>query len=219
MGFTVTHSGGTKDAAFQDYARLLRRYGIDLGKALRVPEPDTNRRWLYVWNDQAKAQAFADELKATTADPEWGVVEVNGQVSEGPLGPLVIQIARRRDGLTFGLHTLSRTLIRSAFPGAVGVSYTFIDTATWHEFRKVRGDLTALTQQVVPAITGLTNEQLEGLGYAVIDAGDDATLVFLRPGTLPHAGGGVSADGASGGADASPPSSVGGAGSASPPRA
>ena len=59
MGFTVTHQGGTKDVEFEAYARLLRQKGVDLAKLNRVPEPGTGRRWLYVWNVEADAQAFA----------------------------------------------------------------------------------------------------------------------------------------------------------------
>jgi hypothetical protein len=32
MGFTVTHQGGTKDVEFEDYARLLRKKGLDQRK-------------------------------------------------------------------------------------------------------------------------------------------------------------------------------------------
>jgi hypothetical protein len=112
MGFTVTHPGGTKDAAFQAYARLLRQRGVDLGKLPRARDPISDRRWLYVWNTQADAQAFADELKEQTGDPTWEVVQVNGPPSEGPLGSVVIQMVRQADGLTFGLHPLSRAMIR-----------------------------------------------------------------------------------------------------------
>src|SRR5438552_15727012 len=110
MGFTVTHQGGAKDAEFQAYARLLRQRGADLGKLPRVPEPGTNRRWLYVWNTRAEAQAFAEELRERTGDPAWQVAEVNGPASEGPLSRLLIQLARQADGLTFALHPPSRAL-------------------------------------------------------------------------------------------------------------
>ena len=131
MGFTVTHAGGTKDAEFQEYARLLRQRGVDLGRVPRVPDPGTNRRWLYVWDTEAEARAFANELKKRTGDAGWSVVQVNGPASEGPLGPVVIQLARRADGLTFGLHPLGRATIQSAFPGTVpATSYASIDIPT-----------------------------------------------------------------------------------------
>src|SRR5207249_1063391 len=112
MGFTVYHSGGTRDSEFQAYVRLLRQRGVDIGKLKRVPEPGTGRRWLYVWDTQAQAQAFADQLKKRTGDQGWEVIKVNGPPSEGPLGPIVIQLARQADGLTFEVHPLSRAMIR-----------------------------------------------------------------------------------------------------------
>jgi hypothetical protein len=66
MGFTVTHQAGTKDVEFDAYGRLLQQKGVDLAKLNRVPEPGTSRRWLYVWNVEADAQVFADELKKRT---------------------------------------------------------------------------------------------------------------------------------------------------------
>ena len=82
MGFTVTRQGGTKDVEFEAYARLLRQKGVDLAKLNRVPEPGTGRRWLYVWNVEADAQAFADELKKRTRDQAWEVVQVDAPPSD-----------------------------------------------------------------------------------------------------------------------------------------
>jgi hypothetical protein len=182
MGFTVTRPGGTKDAEFQTYARLLRQRGVDLGRLPRVPEPGTNKRWLYLWKTQADAQAFADELKQQSGDPAWQVVPVNAPASEGPLGPILIQMVRQADGLTFGLHPLSRAMIRSAFPNAVSsTTYASIDPASWEDFRKKKGGLANLVRQLAPNLTGLTQEQLETLGYAVVDADTSETLVFVPP--------------------------------------
>jgi hypothetical protein len=182
VGFTVTREGGTKDAEFQAYARLLRQLGKDLGKLPRVPEPGTGRRWLYVWNTKEEAGVFADELKKRTGDSAWEVVDVNAAASEGPLGPILSQMTRQADGLTFALHPLSRALIRSAFPRAVSsASTTSIDTATWYGFRKEKGGLEELVRQIAPSLTGLSSDDLEALGYAVVDADSDETLVFRRP--------------------------------------
>jgi hypothetical protein len=182
MGFTVTRPGGTKDAEFQAYARLLRQKGVDLGKLPRVPEPGTNRRWLYVWNSQADAQAFANELKEHSGDPGWQVVQVNGPPSVGPLGPVLIQMVRQAEGLTFRLHPLSRAMIRSAFPDAVSpTTYASIDPSNWDDFRKKKGGLADLVRELAPNLTGLMPEQLAALGYAVVDADTDETLVFVPP--------------------------------------
>jgi hypothetical protein len=181
MGFTVYHEGGTKDAEFEAYARLLRQRGADLGKLPRVPEPATNRRWLYVWNTREEAEAFARELKKRTGDRAWSVLELNAPISEGPLGPILIQLTRRGDGLSFTLHPLSLALIRSAFPQVGPTTRTFIDTELWYDFLRTRGDLAELTRQIAPGLTGLQLEQLERLGYAVVDDDTDETLVYSPP--------------------------------------
>jgi hypothetical protein len=180
MSFTVMRPGGTKDAEFQAYARLLRQTGKDLGKLLRVPEPGTGRRWLYAWAARDEAQAFADELKKRTGNGEWVVVEVASPPSEGPLGPLVIQMKRQVEGLTFGLHILSQALIRSAFPGAVSsATYATIDTPTWYDIKKRKGGLADLVREIAPLLTGLNREQLNILGYSVVDSDTDETLVSV----------------------------------------
>lgn len=181
MGFTVTRQGGAKDAEFEAYARLLRQRGVDLGKLPRVPEPDTKRRWLYVWNTREEAQTFATELTKRTGDPAWEVIPTTAKPSEGPMGPILIQLARQADGLTFALHPLSRALIRSAFPDAVGESTVSIDTQTWYDFQRTHGDLGDLVRQIAPNLTGLRNDQLATLGYAVIDQNTERTFVFVPP--------------------------------------
>ncbi len=181
MGFAVFRPGGTKDHEFEAYARLLRQQGVDLGRLPRVLEPGTGRRWLYVWDNEAKAQAFANELKKRTGDSAWEVIPVNAPPSEGPMGPVLIQLARRGDGLIFAIHPLSRAMIQSAFPDVFGVNTVSIDTERWYDFRKTRGTLPDMVRQIAPTLTGLTSEQLETLGYAVIDDQSDDTLVFVPP--------------------------------------
>jgi len=210
MTFTVIEAGGIKDAEFLDYARLLRQNGLDLAKLPRVPEPGTNRRWLYAWTTRDQAQRFADELNQQRQDPVWNVVEVNAPVSEGPLGPLVIQLVRQGDGLTFGLHPLSRALIRSAFPKAVSATtYATLDTAAWYVFRKTKGNLGKLVAEIGPSLTGLTGEQLETLGYAVVDADSQKTLVFVPPAELVYGAVGGSRGGKAGGCPGGNGSSLG----------
>ena len=137
---------------------------------------------MYVWNTPAEAEAFANELKEQTNDPAWEVVEVSASPSEGPLGPVVIQMVRQAEGLTFALHPLGRALIRSAFPQAVSsTTYATIDTANWYDFRKSKGGLRELAREVVPGLTGLNLAQLETLGYSVIDADSGETLVSTPP--------------------------------------
>jgi hypothetical protein len=182
VGFTVSRPGGTRDAEFQAYARLLRQRGVDLGRLPRVRDPLTDKRWLYVWNSRAEAQAFADELTEQTGDGAWKVIEVSVPPSEGPLGPVVIQLLRQADGLTFALHPLSRAMIRSAFPQAVpATTFATIDTPTWNDFKKTRGGLGELVREVAPTLTGISAAQLEAIGYAVVDADSNETLVSVPP--------------------------------------
>jgi hypothetical protein len=185
MSFTVNHNGGTKDAEFEAYARLLRQRGIDLGKLPRVPDPGTGRRWLYVWDAKEKAQAFADELKERTRDSAWNVVEVAAPASEGPMGPVIIQVGRRANGLVFGLHPLSRAMIQSAFPGGKGAAGTIsITFETFEDFQTIHGSIEDLAREIGPTLTGLKPEELEKLGYALIEDDTDRTLVFVPPGDL-----------------------------------
>jgi hypothetical protein len=191
MAFTVSRSdGGTKDAEFEAYARLLRQQGVDLGKLPRAPEPGTRRRWLYVWDSREAAQAFADELKRRTGDNAWIVIEVAAPPSQGPMGPIIVQVGRRANGLVLGLHPLSRTMIQSAYPSARREGTTVsisIDFNTFQEFLSKFGSIEELARSVVPTLTGLTLEQLEKLGYALIEDDTDRTLVFVPPGDLVQA--------------------------------
>jgi hypothetical protein len=189
MAFTVSRNGGTtRDAEFEAYARLLRQQGVDLGRLPRVPEPGTGRRWLYVWDSRDEAQAFADELKKRTRNNAWAVSEVAVPPSEGPMGPILVQVGRRANGLVFGLHPLSRAMIRSAFPDAKGTATTLaIQFETLEEFLAAHGSIEALAREVVPTLTGLKLPELERLGYALIEEDTDRTLVFVRPGDLVQA--------------------------------
>ena len=189
MAFTVTRSDGyTRDAEFEAYARLLQQQGVDLGKLPRAPEPGTGRRWLYVWDYREKAQAFADELKKRTRDDAWVVVEVAAPPSQGPMGPIIVQVGRRASGLVLGLHPLSRTMIRSAFPDAKQTAtMVTINFETLQDFVTTHGSIEDLAREVVPTLTGLELQELEGLGYALIEDDTDRTLVFVLPGDLVQA--------------------------------
>ena len=186
MTFTVSRSdGGSKDSQFDAYARLLRQRGVDLGKLPRAPEPGTGCRWLYVWDSREKAQTFADELKKRTRDDAWVVAEVAAPPSEGPMGPIIVQVGRRASGLVLGLHPLSRAMIQSAFPDAKGAGATVpINFETLQDFLNIHGSIEDLAREVVPTLTGLKLEELENLGYALIEDDTDRTLVFVRPGDL-----------------------------------
>jgi hypothetical protein len=179
MGFTVTHQGGTKDVEFEAYARLLRQKGVDLAKLNRVPEPGTSRRWLYVWNVEADARAFADELKKRTRDNAWEMVQVNAPASEGPLGPVEIQVGRQSNGWTFALHPFSRQMLQEVFSGSCRVPSVFIATDTRQDFQTTMGGLADLAEQVAIILTGVSIDQLTDKfgGYRVYDPATKKELV------------------------------------------
>ena len=179
MGFTVTRQGGTKDVEFEAYARLLRQKGVDLAKLNRVPEPGTGRRWLYVWNVEADAQAFADELKKRTRDNAWEVVQVNAPPSEGPLGPVEIQVGRQSNGWTFALHPFSRQMLQEVFPNSCRVPSVFIAADSRQPLLPTMGDLADLSEQVAIILTGVSIDQLTDKfgGYRVYDPAIKKELV------------------------------------------
>lgn len=183
MGFTVTRPVGTKDAEFEAYVRLLRQQGKELGNLPRVPDPENpKRRWVYVWDTQQEAQHFADELKEETGYNGWRVEPTAAPPSNGPFGPVLFQLARRSDGLVLALHPLSLAMIREAFPKAPpAATNAFVNRETWNDFQQTQGSLSDLVETVIPSLTGLSMDQLTDLGYAVIDADDDRTWVYVPP--------------------------------------
>jgi hypothetical protein len=188
MGFVVTRAVGTKDAEFEAYVRLLRQQGKDLANLPRVPDPaNPRRRWVYVWDNQEEAEHFANELNEQTRNGPWRVESTAAPPSNGPFGPVLIQVARRSDGLAFALHPLSLAMIRHAFPEAVpGATHTFISIETWNNFLKTHGSLADLVMEIAPLLTGLNMNQLTDLGYAVIDADNERTWVYTPPAGIPQ---------------------------------
>jgi hypothetical protein len=165
------------------YARLLRQKGVDLARLNRVPEPGTGRRWLYVWSGEADARAFADELKQRTRDNAWEVVPVDAPASEGPLGPVEIQVGRQSDGWTFTLHPFSRQMLQDISPNARRVPRVFIATDTQQDFQTTMGTLTDLADQVAIILTGVSIDQLREKfgGYRVYDPAAKKELVPSEP--------------------------------------
>jgi hypothetical protein len=188
MAYTVTRNGDTRDAEFEAYARLLRRQGVDLGKMPRAPEPGTGRRWLFVWQEKADAEAFARELRKRSRDDNWAVVEVAAPPSEGPMGPLIVQVGRRSTGLAFQLHPLSRAMIQSAYPDAKVMPSTIsIDFLTLQDFTTTYGSIADLAAKIVPTLTGLEPTELDRLGYSLIEDDTNRSVLFVRPGDLVQA--------------------------------
>jgi hypothetical protein len=183
MGFTVTQQGGTKDVEFEAYARLLRQQGVDLARLPRVPEPGTGRRWLYAWDSAEEARAFADELIRRTRDPAWQVVEVSAPVSEGPLGPVEIQVGRQNNGWTFALHPLSRLMVQKVFPGSCRTPSVFIAAETRPDDAAAHRDLADFAEPVAILLTGLSGAKLTEAfgGYRLYDPAARKELVASGP--------------------------------------
>ena len=179
MPFTVAPRPGQKSTDFQEYARLLRQQGIDLAQAPRVLEPATGR-WLHVWDDEAGARRFAKELARRTSPDAWQVEIVGVPVSLGPLGPLLIELSRRSDGLLFGLHPLSRMVLSGAFPKAAGASSVFFDAQRWRDYHASGGTFADLAWKTALALTGLSEAELQAVGVQVVDDDTDETLYERR---------------------------------------
>jgi hypothetical protein len=189
MPFTVARRGGTKDIDFSPYVRQLRFEGVDLGRALRTLEPGAGRRWLYVWDNREKAETFARKLKKDTGYKAWQILPVEGPVSEGPLGPIEVEIGLRSDGCGFGLHPLSWVMLQALFPDAERLDIVSVRARTNHVWRAA-DKLQKLVRQVLPILTGITLEQLEKLGYRLSDPENNKELFLVPPGdTCPTANG------------------------------
>jgi hypothetical protein len=183
MGFTVIWQDGKQDVEFEEYARLLRQKGMDLAKLPRVPEPDTGRRWVPVWNSQTEARAFADELKKRTKNDAWKVVKVTAPTSEGPLGPIEIQVARHSIGWSFALNPLSRLMVQKVFPGSCHRKSVLIHTETKQDFQSSRSEVADLADPVAVILTGLSIDTMRQTfgGYRIYDPIAKKELVASAP--------------------------------------
>ncbi len=183
MGFTVSHVHGMNtQPEFEAYARLLNQRGVNLGKLPRSPDPATGQRWLHVWNTREQAESFADELNRRVRNNNWSVVEVDAVPSEGPLGPVIIQVGRRAEGWVLGVHPLSRAMIHSGFEGAKQtLTRVTIDSEKLQDFLTTQGDPEELAHEVLLGLTGLSATDLDSLGYTLIDDESNRSLVFVPP--------------------------------------
>jgi len=177
MPYTVTYrDAGIKRHEFDTYVRLLAKRGIDWTESQRVPEPGTTNRWLYVWPDRPQAQAFCDEIRRETGDPNWDVRDLpeSTSVSPGPLMPIVIYMTWQSLGNTFVLHPHSRTAIRRRFPKARQVSSISVEYLTRSDFEQTHGPI---WDHIALVLTGLSSEQLAELGgYRIYDPATEQTV-------------------------------------------
>jgi hypothetical protein len=182
MAYTITHPEGMKDTDFPTYARILTQKGVDLGRVPRVLEPTTGRRWLYVWPTRDEAEKVLQQLQTRTEDRSWVLDEVGAPTSQGPLGPVFIHRGQEAEGYFFGLDSLSRAMLRSAFPEVVGPSAVSWDTDSLSDFQRNRqGTLLDLSWDAALNLTRLTREQLQEIGFVVVDDDTGKTVASISP--------------------------------------
>jgi hypothetical protein len=185
MPFTVVHQGGAKPKEHQSYIRLLSRRlrdrGIGLDRVPRVPVADNGPAWLYVWDSEEEAAAFAKDLKRETRDTHWRVEPVKGKPSVGPLHPLEVDITCHSDGWTLGLEPLTQLALQERFPGSCRYESVSINIEGRTEGRPPQG-LRELAGRVLFILTGLSAEQLRTFEkYRVIESVTEEELVPPTP--------------------------------------
>jgi len=166
--FTVSKPGGTKDYEFEAYTRLLEEIGVDVANVPRVPEPGTNRRWLYSWRRKEEAEGFARELRARTRDGSWHVHQFAvAEEERGPVAPLdIYEVGQEDQGAMYYLAPASRERIGRAHHQTRLHPITF-SRKELEENRRQYGD--RWWDRVCHLLTGLAKEQVLSLGgYRII---------------------------------------------------
>jgi hypothetical protein len=167
--FTVTKPGGTKDYEFEAYTRLLEEIGVDVANVPRVPEPGTERRWLYTWRRKEEADGFARELKRRTRDGSWEVHQFEiDEEALGPVAPLdIFEVHDDERSFMYYLAPASRERIIRAYPHTRLHPSLTISRIDLDENKRQHGDI--WWDEVCNSLTHLTKEQVLSLGgYRVI---------------------------------------------------
>jgi len=161
--YVVTMPGGAKPHEFEAYTRLLEDSTIGVSDVPRVPEPDTHRRWLYVWHQKHQAEAFARALQHRTRDGSWVVrpAKIESE-NRGPVAPLdIYEISGNDQTLTYYLSPASRERVVRAFPHTTVYPLTISKQDLDEIKQQFREDSWSQLGQL---ITGLSREQLRELG-------------------------------------------------------
>jgi hypothetical protein len=187
MGFTVVHDGTATDELYREYdvllSRLLLKRGVSLDRVPLAPEGANGKHPLYVWDTEADAQAFADQLRERTEDAAWRVRPVNGPPSLGPLRPLRVEVSRRVESWVFGLDPLTCKALQLRFPGScrrssVTIHWDYPD----HRPPTDREALRTVALQLLPLLTELSPADLHVFGsYQVVDPVNEEVLVGPTP--------------------------------------
>jgi len=176
--YTVTKPVGTKDKEFEAYTRLLEEVGIDVSNSPRVPEPGTDRRWLYAWEKKIEADRFAAELRRRTGDAGWIVRQSEHSAEDrGPVAPLDIASVPEQDGYTYYLTPASRERVVAAYPGTklpAGITVTIGDQ---QDLLREKG--TYRWMEISRLLTGRSDDEIDSLGGVRVIIGED-TVAFQR---------------------------------------
>jgi hypothetical protein len=176
--YAVTKPVGTKDNEFGAYIRLLEDVGIDVSNSPRVPEPGTDRRWLYAWKKKIEAERFADELRSRTGDADWIVYQLDdASEGRGPVAPLDIARLPDKDGYTYYLAPASRERVAAAFPGRRLPANLKFQIGAEQDFLSEKGDEGWM--EIARFLTGRTDDEIEFLGGIRVIVGE-GTIAFQR---------------------------------------
>ncbi len=177
--FAVGLPGGTKQAEFEPYVRLLREDGVNPDGKPRV-EDSFGRKWLHVWDDRAAAERFAARLRKETHNRNWEVYQLSplrprADEAADPPGPIEILVGRQSEGNTYNLHPKSFKLLRQRFPQARSLPTIFIGRDTQGDDEATSG---SIYDHVATLLTGLSPEKLCDAfgGYRVADPISNLTL-------------------------------------------
>jgi hypothetical protein len=176
--YTVGMRGGTDNREFEAYTRLLSEMGINLSDSPRVPEPGTERRWLYAWKKKSEAERFAAELRRRTRNADWFVHEFAVPSEErGPVAPLEIATVPEEDGYIYYLTPESRERVVAAYPGTrlPGNLKVGID----QQQNLLREKVDDWWMELCRMLTGRNEDEIDSLGGVRVVVGED-TVAFQR---------------------------------------
>jgi hypothetical protein len=160
---------------------LLLPRGINLDNVPRVKDGENGKAWLYAWDKEEEAAAFAKELRQWTRDKKWHVRAVHGRPSRGPLAPLQMDLTCHSGSWTFGLGSLTEWILETRFPGSC--PYASVDIGLRDEDyhrRPTEDEVRNFAARALFIVTGLSAEQLQV--FEKFHVVDPVTLVeFLPP--------------------------------------
>jgi hypothetical protein len=176
--YAVTKPIGTKDREFEAYTRLLEEVGIDVSNSPRVPDPGTDRRWLYAWKKKIEAERFAAELRRRTGDGGWIVHQFEHSTEErGLVAPLGIASVPEQGGYTYYLTPASRERVVAAYPGTKLPAGLTVAVGNQQDLLREKG--ADWWMEISRLLTGRSNEEIDSLGGVRVVVGED-TVAFQR---------------------------------------